>query len=177
MAWTLRRTTVRNTAMSADNCSAPRNHNSCRSGAYVVSDPARRQIARVGDCNCSAQRAQPPRFFSNQVPEPLWARNVEWPRRSSIALLKDDRAADSKHTRSMCAKSAAAWFESESQPRNERDLQGSGYPSQLWDGAIPRVLCEFARQRDEAGDGAPDAGAQDRGHFGRRRNACKTQAA
>src|SRR6202030_4486131 len=54
--------------------------------------------------------------------------------------------------------------QSESQPRNERDLQGSRDPSQLWCGSVTRLLCDVARQGNEARDGASDLSPQDRGH-------------
>jgi hypothetical protein len=41
----------------------------------------------------------------------------------------------------------------------------SGHPGQLWQGTVPRVLHGVAGQGDEAGDGASDASAQDRGHY------------
>jgi integrase len=52
-----------------------------------------------------------------------------------------------------------SWSQSKSQPRDERDLQGRRHPSQLWGGAVARLLCGFASQKHEARDGAPDAGA------------------
>src|SRR6266853_6403726 len=60
---------------------------------------------------------------------------------------------------------ADSWSESKSQPRDERDLQECGHPGQLWQRTVPRFLCGFAGQRHEAGDGASDTGAQDRGHY------------
>ncbi len=57
-----------------------------------------------------------------------------------------------------------SWSQSESQSRDERDLQGSRDPSQLWCGAVARLLCGFAGQRDETRDGASDIGTQDCGH-------------
>ena len=68
-------------------------------------------------------------------------------------------------TTATCEKTATdSRSQSESQPRDERDLQGSRYPSQLWYGAIARVLCGFAGERHEARDGAPDVSPKDRGH-------------
>jgi transposase len=49
--------------------------------------------------------------------------------------------------------------------KDERDLQEYGHPSQLWHRTVPRFLRRFADQGDEAGDGSPDTGAQDRGHY------------
>ena len=43
-------------------------------------------------------------------------------------------------------------------------FKGSRHPSQLWCGTVPRFLCGFAGEGDEAGDGASDLSAQDRGH-------------
>src|SRR5437899_3316067 len=54
--------------------------------------------------------------------------------------------------------------QSESQPRNESDLQGSRHPSQLWYESVTRLLCGVASQGHEARDGASDLSPKDRGH-------------
>ena len=43
------------------------------------------------------------------------------------------------HDGNVTKKPQSTWSQSESQPRDERDLPGSSYPSQLWGGAIPRL--------------------------------------
>src|SRR5579872_5317636 len=54
--------------------------------------------------------------------------------------------------------------QSESQPRNESDLQGSRDPSQLWGRSVARLLRGLAGERSEARDGAPDLSPKDRRH-------------
>ena len=46
-----------------------------------------------------------------------------------------------------------------------RVFRPCGHPGQLWQGTVPRFLRRFAGPGDEAGDGASDAGTQDRGHY------------
>jgi transposase len=46
-----------------------------------------------------------------------------------------------------------------------KEIFKSGHPGQLWQRTVPRFLRGFAGQGHEAGDGASDTGAQDRGHY------------
>ncbi len=50
------------------------------------------------------------------------------------------------------------------QPRSEKYLQGGCDPGRCRTGTVPAVLRRFSSHRNEADDGAPHPGAQDRGH-------------
>src|ERR1700680_4834640 len=54
--------------------------------------------------------------------------------------------------------------ERQPQSRSEKYLQGSRDPGRCRPWTVPRVPCRFSGQRDEANDGTPHFGAQDRGH-------------
>src|SRR3979490_652613 len=57
------------------------------------------------------------------------------------------------------------WSESESQPRDEADLQKYGPERQSLCGTAAGLLRRIAGQGDEAGYGSPHAGTQDRGDY------------
>ncbi len=97
------------------------------------------------------------------VPQQAAAVDLQWPgsgdaRQRAISLRGRTTATFQEAT-------ADSWSQSESQPRDERDLQECGPERQLSCGTIPGFLRRLAGQGNEAGDGSPHAGAQDRGHY------------
>ena len=96
------------------------------------------------------------------------------PQQAAVVDLQWPGGRDARQrTASLCRRTTATfqkattdpWSESESQPRDEGDLQKYGPERQSLCGTAAGLLRRIAGQGDQAGYGSPHAGTQDRGHY------------
>src|SRR6201997_5902426 len=102
-----------------------------------------------------------PNADATPVPQQAAAVDLQWPggrdaRQRSASLCRRTTATFQKAT-------TDPWSESESQPRDEGDLQKYGLERQSSCGPPAGLLRRIARQGDEAGYGSPHACSEERG--------------